>query len=117
MSESELEASAIVESSLTGKLVRKQDERLVLHAMRRLPPAFQVVLKLSFFDGLSGPQIAELLQIPEPTVRSRVWRALQRLKNETLLLADDTAGVRETRSELRHWAERIHRALENQSVS
>jgi RNA polymerase sigma-70 factor (ECF subfamily) len=117
MTESEAEGSAIVESSLTGKLVRKQDERLVLQAMRRLPPAFQVVLKLSFFDELSGPQIAELLQIPEPTVRSRVWRALQRLKRETLLLADDSAGVRETASELRHWAERIHRVFENLPVS
>jgi RNA polymerase sigma factor (sigma-70 family) len=102
--------AATRDSSPTCKLGRKQDERLVLFALRRLPPAFQVVLKLSFFDELSGPQIAELLQIPEATVRNRVWRALKRLKEETQRLANDAGGLRDTASELRTWAERLHAA-------
>lgn len=107
--------SAANDSSPSGHLSRMQDERLVLHAVRRLPLNFQVVLKLSFFDELSGSQIAELLEIPEATVRSRLWRALKRLKEETL--AGGSAGVRETASELRHWAERIHHSFSTQPLT
>lgn len=108
VSEGEADRSATSDSSPTGKLERKQDERLLLLALRRLPPAFQVVLKLSFFDEMSGPQIAQLLQIPEATVRNRVWRALRRLKEETLALAENAGELRDTATELRTWAERIH---------
>jgi len=98
----------------TAKLVREQDERLVLHALRRLPAAFQIVLKLSFFDGLSGPEIAEVLCIPEPTVRSRLRRALERLRHATteLALGKRSDDLRETASELRSWAERVDHSLE-----
>jgi RNA polymerase sigma factor (sigma-70 family) len=107
----------------TAKLVREQDERLVLHALRTLPPAFQIVLKLSFFDGLSGPDIAEVLCIPEPTVRSRLRRALERLRHATAELAhangNGTArdGLRETASALQSWAERVDHALERLPAS
>jgi RNA polymerase sigma factor (sigma-70 family) len=112
LSGASIESAAAAETSPTGRLVRKQDERLVLHALRRIPSDFQIVLKLSFFDDLSGPEIAELLQIPEPTVRTRIWRALKRLKRETTLLAADASGMRETPSELHHWAERIRHVFE-----
>jgi predicted RNA polymerase sigma factor len=87
-------------------------ERLVLQALRRLPPIFQAVLKLSVFDGLTGPQIADALRIPEPTVRSRLRRALDRLRRETLRLATDGDNLRETASELEQWAARLDHTLE-----
>jgi RNA polymerase sigma factor (sigma-70 family) len=93
--------------SPTAKLVRKQDERLVLRALRKLPPIFQAVLKLNFFDGLTGPQIAEALSIPEATVRSRLRRALDRLRREASELAMDAESLRETASELEQWAARL----------
>jgi RNA polymerase sigma factor (sigma-70 family) len=95
--------------SPTAKLVRKQDERLVLQALRKLPPIFQAVLKLNFFDGLTGPEIAEALCIPEATVRSRLRRALDRLRRETAELATDARSLRETSSELEQWAARLDR--------
>jgi RNA polymerase sigma factor (sigma-70 family) len=98
--------------SPTAKLVRKQDERLVLQGLRRLPPIFQAVLKLSFFDGLTGPEIADALCIPEPTVRSRLRRALKRLRHETSELAADADSLRETASELEQWAARLDHTLE-----
>jgi RNA polymerase sigma-70 factor (ECF subfamily) len=82
--------------SPTAKLVRKQDEQLLLEALDRLPPIFQAVLKLNFYDGLTGPEIAAVLRIPEPTVRSRLRRALDRLRSETagsLRLSPRSAAV------------------------
>jgi RNA polymerase sigma-70 factor (ECF subfamily) len=100
--------------SPTAKLVRKQDERLVLRVLRTLPATFQAVLKLYFFDGLTGPEIAAALCIPEATVRSRLRRSLDRLRRETAELATDADNLRETASELEHWAARLDRALELQ---
>jgi RNA polymerase sigma factor (sigma-70 family) len=100
--------------SPTAKLVRKQDERLVLRGLRRLPAGFQAVVKLYFFDGLTGPEIAAALGIPEATVRSRLRRALDRLRRETAELATDTNDLRETASELEHWAARLDCGLELQ---
>jgi RNA polymerase sigma factor (sigma-70 family) len=73
--------------SPSAKLVRKQNEQSVLRALRKLPPIFQAVLKLNFFDELTGPEIAELLCIPEATVRSRLRRALDRLRREASLVS------------------------------
>jgi RNA polymerase sigma-70 factor (ECF subfamily) len=98
--------------SPSAKLVRKQDERLVLRALRKLPPIFQAVLKLNFFDGLTGPEIAAALCIPEATVRSRLRRALDRLRQEASELAADAESVRETASELEQWAARVDHACQ-----
>jgi len=103
--------------SPSAKLVRKQDERLVLRALRTLPPIFQAVLKLNFFDGLTGPEIAAALCIPEATVRSRLRRALERLRREAAKLATDADNLRETASELEHWAARFEHAFPLQSPS
>ncbi len=97
--------------SPSAKLVRKQDERLVLRALRNLPPIFQSVLKLNFFDGLTGPEIAAALCIPEATVRSRLRRALDRLRTEASKLAADADSLRETASELEQWAARFDHAF------
>jgi RNA polymerase sigma-70 factor (ECF subfamily) len=98
--------------SPSAKLVRKQDERLVLRALRKLPPIFQAVLKLNFFDGLTGPEIAAALCIPEATVRSRLRRALDRLRQEASELAADAESVRETAGELEQWAARVDHACQ-----
>jgi len=103
------------EPTPTAQLAREQDERLALHALRRLPSMFQVVLKLSFFDGLSGPEIAEVLGVPEPTVRSRLRRALERLRHEMDQLAANTSGLQETSSDMRNWAERLDHSLQLQA--
>ena len=103
------------ETTPTARLAREQDERLALHALRRLPSIFQIVLKLSFFDGLTGPEIAEVLCIPEPTVRSRLRRALDRLRDEMETLAANASGLMETSSELQSWAERVDTSLQLQA--
>jgi RNA polymerase sigma-70 factor (ECF subfamily) len=97
--------------SPSATLVRKQDERLVLHALRTLPSIFQVVLKLNFFDGLTGPEIAAVLGVPEATVRSRLRRALEHLRAATAKLAGGDVSLRETASELEQWAARLEQAV------
>jgi RNA polymerase sigma factor (sigma-70 family) len=51
-------------------------------ALRRLPRRERAVLALRFEQGLSFPEIGQILGRPEPTVKTWVHRALDRLQRE-----------------------------------
>jgi RNA polymerase sigma factor (sigma-70 family) len=76
--------------------IRHEDERLLLEALRRIPIGHQVVIELSFWQELSGPEIAEVLSIPEPTVRSRLRRAMVHLRRELGSTMNGAAKLDET---------------------
>lgn len=50
------------------------------HAVRRLPARQRAVVVLRFYEDLPIAEIAELLAVPEGTVKSTVHRALRNLK-------------------------------------
>ena len=54
----------------------------VRRALADLPPEQRVILELSYFDGRSHAEIAEELKIPIGTIKSRLARALTRLRDE-----------------------------------
>lgn len=54
----------------------------VLEAIDRLPPDFRDVLALSDMEGLSYAEIADTLEIPVGTVKSRLFRARRQLQRE-----------------------------------
>lgn len=58
---------------------RSERERL-LEALRSLPLELQIALELRFFEELSGSDLAVILEVPEGTVRSRLRRALEALR-------------------------------------
>jgi RNA polymerase sigma-70 factor (ECF subfamily) len=64
------------EGSFFGQLV---DEK-VLEAVDALPPEFREVLVLSDVEGLRYAEIAEALQVPVGTVKSRLFRARRLLQ-------------------------------------
>ncbi|OQW97833.1 MAG: hypothetical protein BWK77_00760 [Verrucomicrobia bacterium A1] len=49
-------------------------------ALGRLPEKLRVVLVMSLYQGLRYDEIADVLGIPQGTVKSRVFLALQRLR-------------------------------------
>jgi RNA polymerase sigma-70 factor (ECF subfamily) len=49
--------------------------------VNRLPTEFKVPLMMLAVDGLTIPEIAEILEIPQGTVKSRVFYARKRLKS------------------------------------
>ena len=54
-------------------------DRMLLEALRRLPIDLQIVLELYFFEEMNTREIAEVLDVPHPTVRSRMKRAREAL--------------------------------------
>lgn len=66
--------------SPSQELARHRELRGISRALAHLSAKHHDVLRLAFFEDLSGPQIAARLGIPEPTVRSRTRRALLQLR-------------------------------------
>jgi RNA polymerase sigma-70 factor (ECF subfamily) len=108
--------AADLHASPSGVVARKQDFRMLLEALRRIPVDHQIVLELSFWEELSGPEIAEVLAIPEPTVRSRLRRASVRLRAELEAPGGQALELRETADDLQHWALRLSE-LARQEIS
>lgn len=54
---------------------RKQEHTFLLQALREVPLELQVVLELHYWETLSTQEIAEVLEIPQGTVKSRLRRA------------------------------------------
>ena len=61
-------------------------EELVNLAMSRIDPELRSVLQLKEIDELSYSQIAEIIEIPEGTVGSRLNRARKELKEQLVAL-------------------------------
>jgi RNA polymerase sigma-70 factor (ECF subfamily) len=56
-------------------------ERALLEGVRRLPPPLRAVLRLSYWDELSNPEVALTLGVPVGTVASRLRRAREQLRD------------------------------------
>ena len=63
-------------------LMRRQIAKLLETAIARLPDTFRPVFVLREIEGLSVQDTAEALQIPEETVKTRLFRARRRLQKE-----------------------------------
>ncbi len=68
------------EPELSTVLVAAEDAQRVQRALQRLSDVHRTVLHLAFFEDLGYDRIAEILGVPEGTVKSRVFHAKQVLK-------------------------------------
>ncbi len=66
--------------SIEGQAQDAQIARLLQTAVAALPAAQRAVVELTFYHGCSQAEIAEMLDCPEGTVKSRMFHARQRLR-------------------------------------
>ena len=62
--------------------LRNEQQRRVLHALQRLPITLRTVVVLRYYRHLSYKEIAQVLDCPVGTVRSRLHTAHERLRSE-----------------------------------
>ncbi|OGQ88572.1 MAG: hypothetical protein A2289_16200 [Deltaproteobacteria bacterium RIFOXYA12_FULL_58_15] len=62
-------------TSPSRRIARRDGQSVLLAAMQTLPMDSQILLELVYWEGLSGKEIAAVLEIGENTVRSRLSRA------------------------------------------
>lgn len=91
-------------------LAQRQEQQLLLQALRRVPFDHQVLLELYFWESLPAIEIAEVLGVPEGTVRTRIRRAKALLEVELRACSADPRLVESTLSGLETWARSIRSA-------
>ncbi|MCX4242569.1 RNA polymerase sigma factor [Paraliomyxa miuraensis] len=84
-----------------------QEGKVLVSALRRLSLDQQIVLELCFFEGLRGPEIAEILGLPTATVYTKLRRGKERLTGLVHELADDPALAESTVMGFDTWARQI----------
>jgi RNA polymerase sigma-70 factor (ECF subfamily) len=70
------------------ELMRQEIERTVMRVVERLPQELRDAITLREVDGLSYEDIAERMQCPIGTVRSRIFRAREAIDEELRPLLD-----------------------------
>src|SRR5262249_30657032 len=79
------------EDSQPGHALEKaEEERLVQNALNRLSPEHRAVLIMKDMEGQKYETMAEVLQVPIGTIRSRLHRA--RVELRELLRAEEERG-------------------------
>ncbi|MBL8948367.1 MAG: sigma-70 family RNA polymerase sigma factor [Myxococcales bacterium] len=89
-------------------LAQRQHDRALLEALRCLPLELQLAIELHYWEGMSTAELAELLELPQGTVKTRLMRARERLREA--LAAALASGVPDDDEHLDAWARSL-RAL------
>ncbi len=98
-----------LQTSPSGAIARREDERLLLAALRRLPIEQYLVVELYYLERLRGQDLVAALGIPSGTVRSRLRLALARLRKEIEALAESPEALADTRSTIDRWVAALDR--------
>jgi RNA polymerase sigma-70 factor (ECF subfamily) len=100
-------------TSPSSALAARRDRVLLARALRSLPLDFQVVLELHYWEELSGPELAAVLEVPEGTVRSRLRRGkeLLALRFDELSRAEDGASSTSSADDVDRWAVSLKEAM------
>ena len=76
----------------TGKILQAETRAELRQALAELSPENRQILELRFFVGLEVNEIAALVGLPAGTVKSKLHRSLEKLRNK---LADIAQMVRD----------------------
>ena len=88
------------------RYARNQERRLLLEGLRRLPLQQQVVLELHYWEEMSGARIAEVLEIPVGTAKTRLRDGRLRLTRVLEEIAESEEVLKSTLDDLDGWARR-----------
>jgi RNA polymerase sigma factor (sigma-70 family) len=89
--ESSQTSVADVDPRPSSVMARKAEHRLLLEAMRRIPVDLQIAMELHYWEDMTTAELAEVLEIPQGTVKSRLRRGREALQAELAKLTNDPA--------------------------
>ncbi|MDC0672541.1 RNA polymerase sigma factor [Nannocystis radixulma] len=92
---------------------QREQLRLLHAALLAIPVEHQIVLELYFWEEMTAAEIAVVLEVPEGTVRSRIRRSKELLR-EALASRTNAVGLAdETFDDLAVWAQRLRTAIDH----
>jgi RNA polymerase sigma factor (sigma-70 family) len=93
-------------------LARSDQERRLLDALRRVPLKYQTVLELYYWEGLTGREMAEVLEVPEATARTQLLRAKAAVGKELRRMERFEKAPETTDDRLDAWAREVREAVD-----
>lgn len=86
----------------SGAAAMREEQRLLLRGLRRLPLDMQLSLELFYWEGMSRAEIGVVLGVETNTIKSRLQRAKDQLRDVLVKLDPVTGTV--TAADLDRWA-------------
>jgi RNA polymerase sigma-70 factor (ECF subfamily) len=71
-----------------SRLVKAEDRSRIAHLVAALPGKLQEALRLRYAEGLSRAEIAEVVEVPESLVKSRLYEGMKKLREHTAILRE-----------------------------
>lgn len=104
--------SSLIDPGKSPSTWFRDDERkrILLEALGRLSFEHQLVLEMHYVRGFKGPELAEILGVPEGTIRSRLRRARTALEEHMRELSRSGLDGAEVETDLEGWAGAVHEA-------
>jgi len=93
-------------------VARREQERWLLAALRRLPLDLQIAIELHYFEDLPTAELADVLSIPQGTAKSRLRRAREALAEHLQRLARGQLAE-QTIASLEEWMAHVRQSIEN----
>lgn len=95
-------------SSVIGE---REEHRLLLEGLRRLPIDDQTIIELFYWEGLDSAAVGEVMGMPAPSVRTRLLRARQRLRQVMVELEAEPGLLRRAVEGMEDWAAELRERL------
>lgn len=105
----DFQESALVDLApgISTVAARRADQRVLLRALQLIPVDHQVLLELYYWEDLSVDELAQVLEIPAGTVKSRLHRARTLLREATARVPATPDETQSARVLLEEWALRV----------
>ncbi len=94
-------------ASPSSVAARREHERALLIALRRIPLEFQILLEWHYWEDMKMTEIAAALDIPLGTAKSRLRRARERLQDTLRETIDSRDQLQSTLQNLDGWAKQL----------
>lgn len=99
-------------ASPSQQIAEREEQRILLEALRRLPVESQVMLELYYWESMTVDEIAAVIAVPGGTAKSKLRRARELLRLEIEHLAHSPALLHSTLADLDGWARALREKLQ-----
>lgn len=89
--------------SMGSMMIDKEEQKLLLKSLRKIPMDLQIVIGLHYWEDLSTAELAAALEIPQGTVKSRLRRGREELETAMREMSGSDELFRSTIDNLECW--------------
>jgi RNA polymerase sigma-70 factor (ECF subfamily) len=101
---------ASLSTSIGSRLARREAQSRLLDALRELPLDQQLLLELSYWEGLEGSDLSAVFEVEPATIRSRLFRAREALRAR-LRISEQTGQAPADDADFDAWASGLRGGL------